>query len=252
LDGWTTPNSRNEATKLKEKIMLKMKTMSILAIAGFVLALAPAAQAAEIELGDSLIPAGLGLGDTFQLVFVSSTTRDAESDDIADYNTHVQNAANATTDLSGYTWKAIASTQTDNVQANNNVSVTEAVYLVNGTKVASAGAFWAKTHDAAININENGDGLDSNVWTGSNWEGWKNNSGLGASGGVNDPKESVYGLSDVNADKTWAGEAGLVVQSTELPFYAVSEVLTVIVPEPATMSLLAIGGIALIRRRRRA
>jgi hypothetical protein len=247
------PNSRNEATKLKEQIMMKMKKLiTLFAIAGMVLALAPAAQAADIPLGNPLVPTGVGVGDTFQLVFVSSTTRDATSDLIADYNTHVQNAANATTDLSGYTWKAIASTQTDNVQANANVSVTEAVYLVNGTKVASALAFWASPHDAAINIDENGDGLDSNVWTGSNWEGWKNNNGLGASGGVNDPKESVYGLSDVNADKTWAGEAGLQDQTTSLPFYGLSETLTVVIPEPATMSLLAIGGIALIRRRRRA
>jgi hypothetical protein len=232
--------------------MLKMKTISILAIAGLVLALAPTAQAAAIPLGNALVPTGLGVGDSFQLVFVSSTTRDATSNDVADYNTHVQDAANATIDLSGYTWKAIASTNVPLVNANSNVSATEAVYLVDGTKVASAGAFWSQTHDAAININENGDGLDSNVWTGSNWEGWKNNNGLGASGGVNDPKESVYGLSDVNADKTWAGEAGLQDQTTSLPFYGLSETLTVVIPEPATMSLLAIGGIALIRRRRRA
>jgi hypothetical protein len=48
LDGWTKSNSRNETTKLKETIM--MKTISILAIAGFILALAPTAQAGIIDI----------------------------------------------------------------------------------------------------------------------------------------------------------------------------------------------------------
>jgi hypothetical protein len=226
------------------------KLITLFAIAGMVLALAPAAQAADIPLGNPLVPTGLGVGDTFQLVFVSSTTRDATSNLVADYDTHVQNAANAATiDLSGYTWKAITSTDSPLVHVQNHVSVTEAVYLVDGTKVASAGAFWSQNHDAAINIDENGDGLVTNVWTGSNWEGYRINGGLGSDGGINDPKESIFGLSNVTVS-TWGGEAGLLDQTTSLPFYAVSEVLTVIVPEPATMSLLALGGLALLRRRR--
>ena len=49
----------------------------------------------EVPMDWSLIPAGLGPGDQFRLLFVSSTTRDATSSDIADYDAHVQSAAAA-------------------------------------------------------------------------------------------------------------------------------------------------------------
>jgi hypothetical protein len=223
------------------------KMITLLAVAGMVLALAPAAQAALVsDPGGFTAPAGLNESDTYQLVFVSSTTRNATSNDIADYDTHVQNAANAAgigTSVS-VTWKAMASINVPLVHAQNHVSVTAPVYLVNGTKVASAGAFWRDPgdgiHDAPMNIDENGNSLVSNVWTGTNWEGWKNNGGLGASGGVNDPKQSVFALSDVTG-QTWAGEAGLLVQTTSLPFYAVSQVLTVVnggTPVPAGTVIL--------------
>ena len=49
----------------------------------------------EVPTDWSLIPAGLGPGDQFRLLFVSSTTRDATSSDIADYDAHLQSAAAA-------------------------------------------------------------------------------------------------------------------------------------------------------------
>jgi hypothetical protein len=235
---------------------MKKRNITLFTAFAAAVAFAPATQAANIVVGNSLIPTGLGVDDTFQLVFVSSTTRDATSNDVADYDTHVQNAANAATtfDLSGYTWEAIASTNDPLVHARNHVSVTADVYLVNGTKVSSASNFLTDSFgglDAAINIDENGTVLNSDVWTGSNFEGYRNNNGLGTLGGNPIGVDAGFGRSDVTGQQ-WAGEAGLQDQDNLLPFYAVSEVLTVIVPEPATMSLLAIGGIALIRRRRRA
>ena len=45
--------------------------------------------------GEILVPDGLALGDPYHLVFVSSTTRDATSGNISDYNDFVQAAADA-------------------------------------------------------------------------------------------------------------------------------------------------------------
>ena len=41
----------------------------------------------------ALVPSGLGEGDTFRLLFITSGTRDARSSDIADYNSFVQTEA---------------------------------------------------------------------------------------------------------------------------------------------------------------
>lgn len=42
-----------------------------------------------------ITPAGLNAGDKYHVIFVSSTTMDATSSNIADYDTHVQSAANS-------------------------------------------------------------------------------------------------------------------------------------------------------------
>ena len=221
------------------------KTISSLAIAGLVLALAPATQAADIELGNSLVPGSLGVGDKFQLVFVSSTTRDATSNDIADYDTHVQTAANgATLDLSGYTWKAIVGLNVPLYHFRDNVSVNEAVYLVDNTKVADAGDFYEQDLDAAMNIDENGGTYIGSVWTGMSWEGFRTNGGLGTDGGFipggESEKFSDAGLSD-ETGPTWA-QGTIAVQTTSLPFYAMSEVLTVVESStgPSTLAITSI------------
>ena len=87
-------------------------TILVAAVAGLVLALAPPAYAGTIPLSDALTPAGLAEGDSFRLVFLTSTTTDATSADIAVYNTFVNNAANLSGSLvkdKGWTWYAIGS-----------------------------------------------------------------------------------------------------------------------------------------------
>jgi hypothetical protein len=217
------------------------KLITLFAIAGMVLALAPAAQAALVsDPGGITAPAGLIVGDQYQLVFVSSTVRDASSSDIADYHAHVQSAADAASIGTGVgvTWKAMASIDSPQVHCGNVVSVTEPVYLVNGTKVADV--FWSQTHDVPININENGvahTGVPGTkifladaaptmaVWTGTNWEGWEVSQGLGSTDGATIDGDTVtpvscYGWSNVSGDFSWArdeGNFGAAEQSLELP-----------------------------------
>lgn len=129
-------------------------------------------------------------GDTYRLVFVSSTLIDATSSDISVYNAHVQSAANA----AGYgsvTWKAIVSTATIDARDNTVTNPLfdgdgEPVYLINGTDVIATGYedLWDGSISHAINLNENLGGLNyslpiwtqySPVWTGTAIDGMASN-----------------------------------------------------------------------------
>ena len=60
----------------------------------------PTPESATVPTTWSLIPSGLGDGDSFRLLFIGTSNRNASSSDIADYNTFVQNlAANGHTDI---------------------------------------------------------------------------------------------------------------------------------------------------------
>ena len=92
----------------------------------------------------SLIPSGLGAGDRFRLVFLSSTTRNGSSSDIADYNTFVQNAAaNGHTDIQSHssTFRVVGSTADVDTRDNTATTYTAddkgvEIYWLGGNKVA--------------------------------------------------------------------------------------------------------------------
>ena len=86
-----------------------------LAVAVFAFAAAPQYAHAQTEVAAdwALIPSGLGAGDQFRLLVVTSTARDATSSNIGDYDTHVQTAvASGHTAIQSYSseFKALAST----------------------------------------------------------------------------------------------------------------------------------------------
>ena len=249
--------------------MLKY-TIMFAAVAGLVFALAPAAQAGPVLVSDPggfAPPTGLNEGDIYHLVFVSSTRRNATSTAIADYNTHVQNAANAAGigNTVGVDWYAVCSTET--VNANDNAQVSGPVYLVDPIApilVAAQADFYTRTHLQAINQMENGQpypGIpwsvqdpanpyqgdpDRAVWSGSYESGGKTGNFMG------NPNGAAYGYSHHTGRSWlfWEHDGAKATYTKEFPLYGLSEPLEVI-PEPATMALLGIGGLGLVIRRRR-
>ena len=146
---------------------------------------APVGDGVEVPANWALIPSGLSGGDSFRLLFVSSTKRDASSTDIADYNSFVQaRAAAGHAALASHSsaFRAVASTAA--VDARDNTSTTGTgvpVYWVSGQKVADDYAdFYDASWDSCVARDESGGSvalpnLDANlanaIWTGTNHDG---------------------------------------------------------------------------------
>ena len=233
---------------------------------------------ANTAAADFSPPAGLNAGDTFHWAFVTSTSRDATSSNIADYNAHVNVAASALPDagnavngvsgvsfLRDINWFAIASTPT--VDARDNIGdPLSPIYRFDGVRVANneADLFDGSSDPllAPISVTEQGVSVFDSVWTGTDTAGlaadfsapsWSVGS-LGA-GAV----YTVFGLSGAS-DWQWVGMytpgpsyQGIRPPTLQFPLYAISEPLTV-VPVPGSFILGALGlatTSALHRRRRR-
>lgn len=177
-------------------------------------------------------------GDTYRLVFVSSTTTPATSTDMTYYNTHVQDAASAA-GFGAVTWKAIGSTAAVNAKDNTNSANGDtdgAFLLVDGATIISNNIadFWDGNHTSAqaIDIDESGTGITGIVdptpwyqwqpaWTGTNGDGTAApGSELGAAipkiGLAHDAASAAQWTSRSSATNTWS-----------MHVYAMSEVLTV-------------------------
>ena len=205
-------------------------------------------------------PTGLNPGDQYRLAFVTSTTTQAFSTNIADYNAFVTTAANSVPELFalGTTWSAIGSTRffgghvdaRDNT-ATNPSSTGVALYNLADSLVASNNAdLWDSTIANPINVDEHGAILDTLVWTGTF------DDGLALFGQELGTFPSSHSTSTIGnstfTDLRWVHETA-APPANRLSLYAMSGVLTV-VPEPSSMALgcLAAAGLAvpMLRRRR--
>jgi len=76
-------------------------------------------------------PTDLAPGDEYRLAFVTTSTRDASSNNIDDYNQFVTTAANTQAELValGVTWTAIASTPTVDARDNTGTDASEQLTL---------------------------------------------------------------------------------------------------------------------------
>ena len=222
-------------------------TLSFIVVAGLVLAMVPATQAAII------VPTGLGVGDTYHLVFVSSTKRDATSDDRGVYDTHVQNAANAAGigTSESVSWVAIVTTDLSG-DAKDRFAVASPIYLVDGTtKVKDSYALlWADEElDARITMEEDGTTVvDSEDWGDENMRVWSGTAADGtaklALGSGGDCRAgNIYPENPARPD--WSKDDWIDAhQKSEddlYRVYGISEELTVPIPEPSTFALAAFG-----------
>ena len=218
------------------------------AVAAFALASVPA-QAMPVT-----VPAGLNPGDTYRLVFVTSMTRDAMSSDIADYNAFVTAAAAASPLAAlGSTWSVIASTSS--VDARDNTATVPgtdgpgtAIYRLDGMQIASSYAdLWDGSLPPFIGINTDELGAVSNatVFTGTD-----------TSGQATPAFELGSGLVTAGFASSSSGSwiQGQLHPQASLSFYAISNVLTVSVPEPVALAMftLSLAGLAVAVRRRNA
>ena len=203
------------------------------------------------------VPSGLNPGDQYRLAFVTSTTRDATSSDIADYNSFVTTAANSVPALAalGTTWTAIASTSVnanDNTNTNPDLSTGVPIYnLASGLVADNNLDLWEAAHQAPIDVQENGDLLTGFVWTGTVAGGFSG--GFIPLGGIFGETVSIIGISD-SLNNAWIEfDADSLTNNNH--FYAISGILTA-APEPSSMALacLAVAGLAMtaIRKRCRA
>ena len=175
-----------------------------------------------------LIPSGLGPGDEFRLLFVSSTDRDATPRNIGTYNTWIQNlAANGHGDIRGYssTFRVVGSTRAVDARDNTETTGTGVpIYWLNGDQVAdNYPDFYDGSWDQEASMRtESGSTvaavLVTGVWTGSAHDGTEGTGGgfsnaLGSNRGVTlgRPNGSNFGDGPLSSttSSNWNGSAEL-------------------------------------------
>ena len=220
------------------------------------------ATAAVVEVVDttvpsdwSLIPAGLTTGDTFRLIFLSSTKRNASATDIATYNTFIQTrAAAGHTDIQAYSdgFTAVGCTaDADAVGNTGTFGVGVPIYWLSGAKVADdyADFYDGDWDEEAAEKNELGaNGLDTiqsanYPLTGCDDDGTVTYSALGQSYGLG-TSESVVTVGRPDSSDTGHGPiaGSLTDPATNRPMYGLSAVFEVTAAEvPSDWSLIPTG-----------
>ena len=194
-----------------------------------------------IPLDWSLKPADIGPGERFRLIFLSSTKRDATSNDIETYNTFVQNraaAGHANIQDHASRFRVVGCTQAvdarDNTGTNTNGSGVP-IYWVGGNKVADSDAdfYDGSWDDEANDRNELGNDAHDTSQTGNYpFTGCKADGTESKLPGVS---FNALGKSDVRVGQPNSTDInngpirGQIVQirSNERPFYALSPVFQV-------------------------
>ena len=181
----------------------------------------PAGQAVAAD--SPIVPEGMGPGDSFRLLFVTSTTTTAESSDIADYNAFAQARAAANTNLAGFSgqFRALISTAGVNIKDNTATTGTGVpVHWLGGEKAADDYAdLYDVSWDSVSGLTEAGSSYTGLVWTGGNGYG---DTSLRRYAGAAEVRMGDLG------DATRPLSSPTARAATEFhPLYALSPVLTV-------------------------
>ena len=193
-----------------------------------------------------LIPSGLGAGDKFRLLFVTSSARHAGSTDIGAYDSTLQAlAASGHVAIRGHSsaYRTVGSTASvdarDHVRMNptNSAHVVAPVYWLGGARVSqdygsTAGeGFWSSAWEnwaLSDRRDQSGGSRSGNqrVWTGTNEDGTKSSgNSLGTFLNV------VSGGSDGSSGPMNGGSGTPSLSSALLPMYGISPVY--VVEEPS-------------------
>ena len=205
------------------------------------------------------VPSGLHPGDQYRLAFVTSTTRDATSSDIADYNNFVTADANSVPALAalGTTWTAIASTPSTDARDNTSTNplidaVGVPIFTLANTLVAPTNSsLWSGNIISPILSDEQGS-VDRlyGVWTGTSPDG----TGLATLGGPYETQGGIPLATDTTSGYTGPDWMSFFAdpQQAAQSLYAISGVLTVPEPSSVVLAFLAVAGLAVpsLRRRR--
>jgi len=208
-------------------------------------------------------PAFAQPAEPYRLAFVTLPVYQATETDIGVYNQWMQDEADAAGIGVGSglgdgdtSWFVIGSTALVDARDNtgtNPSSTGVPIYLTDmTTKVADDNAdLWDGTVDNIINTRADGSVTTGHLWvfSGTKRDGTaadNTGSNFGPFGQVGGNIQQGKGfLTDAwicPVDGDWVGDP----PETSLPIYAMSE----IIPEPATMCLLGLGGLVMLRRRR--
>ena len=201
-------------------------------------------EAQEVPVDWSLIPAGLGGGDRFRLLFVGRPGIRGWDDVIGDYDSMVQrDAESGHAAIWAYAsmFRALASTPL--VDARDNTATTGtgvAIYWLNGEKIADDYAdFYDGNWESTLARDKDGEELSHtyNPWTGTATNGTEKKD-AGISFALGAPKgDSKYGASTYGCpgDPDAALDCGTQVQTAIGSIYGLSPVFTVSDSTDATL-----------------
>lgn len=204
--------------------------------------------AGQVEAIPLPLPADLNPGDSYHLIFVTSTTTDSNFGGLAGGDAYVQARANSAGigDAIGVSWLALLSQEVPGtVDAISRFNPTAPVYNMNGERIANNGTdLWDGLLAATPEYDESGASVGAEfVWTGTNPDGTLDTVANGWVGSGGNPTRGT-----ANSLTDWI-RSGNSPGSTSLHLYGVSEQIT-FAPEPSTGALVLIAIAAFAYRTR--